>query len=241
MPYTPEHMSQWDDFFIHNPASRRRREILAGLVAGLGFESVLDVGCGDGSLAVFLKERFGKPTFGLEHDSERPRLAGRLDGFYGMSIASARPDRTFGLVVATEVLEHIPDDAAALRNIRAICSGHLALTVPAGPVRRTDRHMGHVRHYTLEGLSAEVEAAGFEVVRAFAWGFPFHSLYKAAQDWVPGAMIDGFGSGRYGPAAKAVCAVLYSLFAMNSSDRGCQLFLLARVPRGAGQAPHVPH
>lgn len=238
MPYTPEHMSQWDDFFIHNPASRRRREILAGLVAGLHFDSVLDVGCGDGSLAVFLRERFGKETFGLEHDSDRPRLADRLDGFYGMSIESSRPGRSFGLVVATEVLEHIPDDAAALRNIRAVCSGHLAVTVPAGPIRRTDRHMGHVRHYTLEGLREKVEAAGFEVVRAFAWGFPFHSLYKAAQDWVPGTMIEGFGSGSYGPLAKAVCAALHALFALNSSAAGCQLFLLARVPQGTKQVSH---
>lgn len=232
MAYTPEHMSQWDDFFVHNPASRWRRRIVLGLLEGLEFGSVLDVGCGDGSLAVFLKERFGRPTYGLEADTDRPRLADRLDGFYPMSIAAARPDRTFDLVVATEVLEHIPDDAAALRNIRAVCAKHLLVTVPAGTVRATDRHMGHVRHYDLAGLEAKVRAAGFEVTAAFAWGFPFHSLYKAAQDLVPGAMISGFGSGRYGPAAKALCAALTALFALNRRGAGCQLFLLARVPSG---------
>lgn len=238
MAYSPEHLSHWDDFFVHNPASRWRRRIAADLIAGLEFGSVLDVGCGDGSLALFLKERFGRPTFGLEADAGRPRLADRLDGFYPMSIAAERPGRSFDLVVATEVLEHIPDDAAALRNMRAVCGKHLLVTVPSGPIRATDRHMGHVRHYDLAGLEAKVRAAGFEVAEAFAWGFPFHSLYKAAQDVVPGAMISGFGSGRYGPPAKAFCAALTALFALNVRGAGCQLFLLARAPSGPQQNSH---
>lgn len=229
MAYVPEHMSQWNDFFIHNPASRKRREILAALVESLAFDSVLDVGCGDGSLAVYLKEKFKKRVSGLEYDSDRPRLADAMDAYYNMNIAEARPDAVFDLVIATEVLEHIPDDDAALANIRAVCGKHLAITVPAGPIRRTDAHMGHMRHYTLDELSHKVEAAGFRVRRVFAWGYPFHTLYKWAQDRMPGAMIEGFGSGNYGFLAKALCSLLYVLFAFNLYSSGCQLFLLAET------------
>ncbi len=231
MGYSPEHMSQWNDFFIHNPASRYRRKILGDIVETLDFDSVIDIGCGDGSLALYLKERFGKKTSGLEYDTDRPRLAGQMDSYFNMSIAEQKPDGIFDLVVATEVLEHIHDDESALRNIRAICGKHLFITVPAGKVRRTDKHMGHVRHYTLERLTRKVEAAGFRVQRAFAWGFPFHSLYKWTQDLVPGAMIEGFGSGKYGLPAKGICHFLYFLFAMNSFTTGSQLFLLAETSK----------
>ncbi|PCI37561.1 MAG: hypothetical protein COB53_06180 [Elusimicrobia bacterium] len=231
MGYTPEHMSQWNDFFIYNPASRQRREILAGIVETLDFDSVLDVGCGDGSLALYLKDRFGKKTYGLEYDSDQPRLADQMDSYFNMNIAEEKPDQIFDLVIATEVLEHIPDDAAALKNIRSVCGKHLFITVPAGAIRRTDQHMGHIRHYSLSDLKQKVEAAGFKVTRAFAWGFPFHSLYKAAQDWVPGAMIEGFGSGKYGLLAKGICHMLYALFTINSKSNGCQLFLLAEVSK----------
>jgi ubiquinone/menaquinone biosynthesis C-methylase UbiE len=230
MAYTPEHLSQWNDFFIYNPASRRRREILASLVEPLEFSSVLDVGCGDGSLAVLLKEKFGKETAGLEYDSQPPRLADSLDAYYNMNIAETRPDRAFDLVIASEVLEHIPEDEAALRNIRKICSKYAVITVPSGKIRFTDKHMGHVRHYTLEDLSAKVERAGFRVRRAFAWGFPFHSLYKWAQDLAPSTLIENFGSGEYGFKAKAVCEALYLMFGLNSFSSGPQLFLLAETP-----------
>ena len=127
------------------------------------------------------------------------------------------------------MLEHVEDEAAALRNIRSACRGHLLLTVPGGPIRATDRYMGHLRHYRIEGLASLVERSGFRVRQSFAWGFPFHSIYKALQDLVPGAMLRGFGSGAYGPGQKAVCGLLTALFYLNLRRGGYQLFLLADI------------
>lgn len=229
MAYSPDHLSQWVDFFAWNPASRHRVRIITELLEGREFRSVLDVGCGDGSLLDHVRRRFSCGVYGLESDDSPARTRVQLDGYWQLDISKGPPPSAFDLVMATEVLEHIPDHEAALRNMRSVCRRWLLLTVPAGTVRRTDRHMGHLRHYDVEGLRKMVEAAGFTVHRCFAWGFPFHSLYKALQDVVPGAMIQGFGQGRYGLFQKLVCQALYGLFFLNLSRGGSQIFLVAEA------------
>lgn len=228
-----EHLTEWGDFFAYNPASRHRRRILTAWLDRLDFKTVLDVGCGDGSLLMEFKTRFGCQVFGLDSD-ESPAtkaLHAKLDGFYALDVSKTKPGRTFDVIVCAEALEHMPDDAGALANLHALCDRHLLVTVPAGPIRRTDAHMGHVRHYTLESLRAKVTAAGFTVVESFAWGFPFHSFYKAMQDVVPGQIMTGFGNVRYGFFQKAVSHLLYALFFLNARRGGCQLFLLAEKRR----------
>lgn len=224
-----EHLTEWGDFFAHNPASRHRRRILTAWLDGLTFGSVLDVGCGDGSLLHEFSKRFGCKVFGLDADVSPATAAlhDKLDGFYALDISRDRPPGTFDVIVCAEALEHMQDDAGALANLRLICGHWLLITVPAGPLRRTDVHMGHVRHYTLESLRAAVTAAGFTVRESFAWGFPFHSLYKAMQDVVPNQLMTGFGNVKYGFFQKAVSRALYGLFFLNSRRCGCQLFLLA--------------
>src|SRR5438128_992258 len=149
MTYSKDHLSQWVDFFTYNPASRHRRQIMMDLLAPLSFQSVLDVGCGDGSLLGLLRDRFGCQVYGLESDDSPAQTRIPLDGYYQMDISRRRPERAFDIVIASEVLEHIPDHENALRNIRAVCGRNLLITVPSGSVRATDRHMGHVRHYSL--------------------------------------------------------------------------------------------
>jgi hypothetical protein len=43
-----------------------------------------------------------------------------------------------------------------------------------------DRHIGHRRHYTRSALRAVLQAAGLQVERVIAAGFPFHNLYRLA-------------------------------------------------------------
>lgn len=224
------HLARWTDFFAYNPASRHRRRILCRLLAPLKFRTLLDVGCGDGQLLKFLKARFGCEAHGMEPEDEPAALRdGGLDGFYRMDIAREAPPGTFDVVVCSEVLEHIPEDREALKNLRKVCGRYLLVTVPAGPIRATDKFMGHVRHYSREDLEEKVRSAGFAVRRCFAWGFPWHSLYKALQDRVPDQMIRGFGNRPYGLFQKAVSHLLYAAFFLNSGRRGCQLFLLAEA------------
>ena len=170
----------------------------------------------------FLKECFGCEVYGLDSDdSPSPRLI-PLDGFYRMDISQGSPSRSFDVVI-----EHVQDHAQALVHMRAVCDKYLLVTVPGGPIRATDRFMGHVRHYDLASLNHLVADSGFKVIRSFAWGFPFHSAYKVMQDVVPGMTISQFGKAGYGAAQKFVCDLLYGFFYLNLRRRGFQLFLLA--------------
>jgi len=68
---------------------------------------------------------------------------------------------------AFDVLEHIEDDAGFLRLIEQTLrpGGLVLLTVPAFNVLWSghDEYVGHYRRYTLRGLSALLQAAGFVI------------------------------------------------------------------------------
>lgn len=220
--------SEWLDFFAYNPASRHRQRLILKLLSSVSFRSVLDIGCGDGSLLFTLRDRFGCAISGLDRRSDAVALSrGHLEHYYDMDICREQPQGSFDLVTCTEVLEHLTDDRAALRHIAQICAGHVLLTVPGGAVRETDRRMGHLRHYTPSALLDLVTGCGLHPVKSVAWGFPFHSAYKWTQDLAPGAMMRGFGRARYGPGQKALCQLLHGLFYLNSSRTGQQLLMLA--------------
>ena len=73
----------------------------------------------------------------------------------------------FDTVVCLNVIEHVEDDGAALRNIRAVLApdGRAVILVPQGPwnMGTLDAVLGHKRRYTEESLRALAEASGFRV------------------------------------------------------------------------------
>jgi SAM-dependent methyltransferase len=70
-------------------------------------------------------------------------------------------------VVAMNVLEHIEDDVAALRDLAQVVvpGGHIVLWVPAYMqlYGEFDRKVGHFRRYTPRTIRAAVESAGLRV------------------------------------------------------------------------------
>jgi SAM-dependent methyltransferase len=118
---------------------RARREVLAALIRRLAMPprggAILEIGCGTGHNLPMLGE-FGHVD-ALELDEEARAVA---ESRLGRSVMSAPlpelagvPDRHYDLVGAFDVIEHIPDDAAALRSIAAKLKprGKLVMTVPA--------------------------------------------------------------------------------------------------------------
>ncbi|MGI5492285.1 methyltransferase domain-containing protein [Microtetraspora malaysiensis] len=92
----------------------------------------------------------------------------------GDALAMPFPDASFDRVIAAEVLEHIPDDMAAMREIVRVLKpgGQAAITVPSFLPERIcwalseDYHTapgGHIRIYTLAELQAKLKASGLEV------------------------------------------------------------------------------
>ena len=92
----------------------------------------------------------------------------------------------FDLLCAFEVLEHIDDDAAALREwvARLRPGGDVLLSVPAWPERFscTDAEVGHLRRYTPEGVAALAEQAGLVDVEVRLYGFPLGYVLEWARE-----------------------------------------------------------
>ncbi len=136
---------------------------------GMGAE-LLDIGCGTGATMDAL-QRYGRVQ-GIDL-SFLPLSFSRQRGHDRVLCASATalpfPDRTFDLVTALDVIEHLDDDVAGLREIfRVLKPGAAAvLFVPAfqalwGP---NDVQSGHRRRYRRRRFEQAVEAAGLRVER----------------------------------------------------------------------------
>ncbi len=153
---------------------RTRNRVIAGLVAQLRPARMLDVGCGTGTvLAAIADECPGVSLAGLDlhpaavaHARHRLERGGAVDLVVGDAL---RPPfgAVFDAVGMFDVLEHLPDDVAALRAQRAMVrpGGSLILTVPADPALWSyfDEAARHTRRYTGETLAAALAAAGFRV------------------------------------------------------------------------------
>ena len=79
-------------------------------------------------------------------------------------------------ILCSNVLEHIEDDHAALRNMHAALKpeGRLVLVVPAGRwlYGSLDKVLGHCRRYTESAITDQLRAEGFEVEKAFSMNKP---------------------------------------------------------------------
>jgi len=84
-----------------------------------------------------------------------------------MSFASA----SFDCVVCSEVLEHVPDDAKAVSELRRVLKpgGVLVVTVPFQKRfwAEDDEYVGHVRRYDAGELEQKLRAAGFSGIETY--------------------------------------------------------------------------
>jgi SAM-dependent methyltransferase len=150
---------------------------------------LLDLGCGAGRHA-FEAARRGAAVVALDTDREEldrvAAVAAAMDEAgeipAGASIRSAAGDATsmpfsdgaFDVVIASEVMEHIPADQLAMREVARVLrpGGTAAVTVPAWLPERIcwmlsdDYHNvpgGHVRIFTRPELEAKLRQAGLTV------------------------------------------------------------------------------
>ena len=89
-----------------------------------------------------------------------------------MSFAPA----SFDCVLCSEVLEHIPDDAKAVSELRRVLKpgGVLVVTVPFQKRfwAEDDEYVGHVRRYDSGELEQKLQAAGFHNVKTYKLSGP---------------------------------------------------------------------
>ena len=221
----------WDDMRRYGPMSRHTRRIMHEITRNLAPRSILDVGCGEGSLLATLGAAHRAASLaGIEISENAAALTRR--GLPGASIsvldiATAKLPETFDLVVCADVIEHIADDEAALANMAAMTNkgGVVVVATLQGRMRRFEADIGHMRNYAKGELAAKMTAAGLKVDRVIEWGFPFYSpLYRD--------LLQGIGNrgtmGAFGPVKRLLSHIIYTVFLLNSASRGDYIFVRAR-------------
>lgn len=147
---------------------------------------IVDVGGGNGYVARMLHEN-GHRTILVEPGDSGVRNA-RARGLPELVQASTDDldilPGSVGGIGLFDVLEHIPDDAAALRAFHRMLApgGRIYATVPAHAWlwSSADEHAGHQRRYTKQGLRDLFERCGFDAsfVSYYFWPLPLPMLAK---------------------------------------------------------------
>ena len=167
--YSDEHMRERAELDRSSWWYQTRNRIILNALQILPRDFALwDIGCGTGVVIEALTKD-GRMVIGLE-----PSAAGAdIAASFGQTVLPTTleslqlPSKSIQAVSLFDVLEHIADRQALLREIRRVLmpDGYLVITVPAmtwlwSSFDEDERH--HLR-YTKRTLSAELSASGFNV------------------------------------------------------------------------------
>lgn len=141
---------------------------------------ILDVGCSSGFMLCIIREHFTSAlVIGSDFVSgPLEQLATKLPDVPLLQFDLVKcplPGDSIDAVVLLNVLEHIQDDAAAMRQVYRILKpgGIAVIEVPAGPHLYDvyDELLLHCRRYSLAALRKLVKSAGFQVIEQSNLGF----------------------------------------------------------------------
>ena len=219
----------WGDVQDFSPVHLHITRQIVRALRGLPIRSVLDVGCGTGANLAALQHEFGfSDVVGIDLSAKalevaRERVQGELRV---LDVLHEPPlDRTFDLVLSSQVIEHVEEDELFLEKLHAMCGRYCFVGTMQGRMRPSEVSIGHLRNYSRRELEGKMERAGFAIERVIEWGFPFYSpLYRNARELVGGESATVGQKWWHGP----VLAVLNQLYRLNSSRHGDVLMILGR-------------
>ena len=145
--------------------------------------SVLDVGCGVGSLSFYL-DSIGMRVVGIDISSRAIAICQKVKKNIGLkhvvfkqAVLDSKKEKN-DVLVCSEIIEHIEDDSAFTKMLAAKLKkgGYLFLSTPSkenvlyplGYFAAFDEEVGHVRRYTKKGLQELLESHGFSVTAIYA-------------------------------------------------------------------------
>jgi 2-polyprenyl-3-methyl-5-hydroxy-6-metoxy-1,4-benzoquinol methylase len=234
---------QWANLHAGGPLARTRYRLALKFlrIGATTTGRMLDVGAGNGAFLNLVGLRAPKlELFGAEFSQNaidlapppvRKRLA-RCD------LQGQEPlpwGGGFDLMSCMEVLEHLKDDALAMRHVAAALApgGTLLVSVPSWQRKwcASDVAAGHVRRYEPDQLRAVIEGAGLVIDRFRGWGGPLTWGYLQAANRIgPDRVMSISPTGFAGFAANAVYHVVKLDDVLSTLSSGEQWFVTARKP-----------
>lgn len=163
----------------HESAWRHRRTLVQRLLPERVQGAVLDAGCGDGALSVFVREATGAArAVGLDLSVRRAtRAQGSKPGVHFLSGSIYDlpfPDDHFELVLCTDLLEHLDEPQRAFDELVRVSSKHVLISVPYSidiemtlcPHCQKDYYIyGHQHSFGKDGVTELAAKAGARVQR----------------------------------------------------------------------------
>ncbi len=224
----------WGGMQDVGPVHRHNRQIIVDLIRPLGVKSILDAGCGNGAnLEAIQRQLEITDVTGIDLSENALSIARRRvrGEFKAVNLETEKLDRTFDLVLTSQVIEHVIDDDGFLMKLRDMAGRYVIVATLQGRMRKSEAHIGHVRNYTRRGLEEQMQRAGFKIERVIEWGFPFYSpIYRTLIEYVGGNAKEI----EYNRKDKFIADALFQLYRLNSSRCGDVLTILGSVDENRG-------
>lgn len=160
---------------------KARRDMILQLLRYLQIPSeakIADVGCSGGILIETLQQAGYQDIWGIdmsEQAIEHCQAQGIMTTLVGRAEKTNFLDEQFNVVIASDILEHIEDEEAALIEWRRILKfgGKLIIFVPAFNFLWSghDEKNFHFRRYTKSSLLSALQKAGFLNLKTSYWNF----------------------------------------------------------------------
>lgn len=192
---TPSHTNPFDDWFTdrkyvtlknHMYNYRLRKRAIEKALINDDITMMLEVGSGISPM-VTITDRIVYTD--LSFSAVRQLRQNLRKGIFVVADAMHLPfkESSFSHGVASEVLEHLPDDGKALREMAAVLkrSGCLIITIPHRRLyfANDDVYVGHYRRYELDEMSNELETAGLHTVAVMKVLGPLEKATMIATIW----------------------------------------------------------
>jgi SAM-dependent methyltransferase len=246
-----QHWDNYAESAKSNPAQRMRRRVIRRLLqVGDGPVRIFDIGCGQGDLIAELHAAYPDAELcGVDYSASGVEIAAsKVQSARFIARDLLQPGeppshlaRWATHAVCSEVLEHVDDPEALMRNAAAYLAPgcRVVVTVPGGPMSAFDRHIGHRQHFTIDSLRSVLQRAGYEVEKSTGVGFPQFNLYRLLVmlrgETLVKDVASNNNSGLSAAAAGAAMTAFRGLFALGTTQSpwGWQMVAVARKPQVA--------
>ncbi len=228
------------DYWRLMAAPRFRMKTILKIISRYNPSNLVDLGCGSGELLKEIQRKYPQLKLcGVDLSETQIDINKQRDSsieWYEIDLdrADNLPEHMvekFDIITASEIIEHVDNPPLFLKNASKLAKpgvGRLILSTQSGRIWETERRVGHRNHFLKGGMEELLKGGGWNPIKVWNAGFPFHSIAKFLANLKPGSTMKSFSDRPYGTFQKAVCFILRMLYKLNSNSTGSQLFAVAK-------------